>query len=281
MKLDAYKFSAVGVITVLIATFGFSPISSSKVNPSSTSEPISLHSYPSQSANIAPQIAKGFAPPNRGAPASTTDGGTRGCPVAKAGPGGQVPKPLTALTLSQHLPLTVNDYPTFLWYVPSPAIENVNLQFALFEFDEIAQQDAAEAIYTATIPIPAQGGIVRLKLPEEEQYQLRQGQIYHWYVEMACDPDDPIELTFSEGFIERVALSELRSDLASRLREVDPDNPLALSAIYAEAGIWHEALAYLAQQRWKTPDNREVAKRWADLLDSVQLGDFAEEQILN
>jgi len=284
-KFTACKFSTVGVITALIATFGFSSIFSGQAHLNSTSNQLAQPNatppsrHPSRA--IPWQLAKPFSPPNRGAPARTSDGGTRGCPAAMSAPGNRDRKPLTTLTLSQNIPLTVSAYPTFLWYVPSPVTENLSLQFALFEFDVAGNEDSAKAVYRTTLPAPDRSGIVQLKLPEKPEYQLREGKTYHWYIEMACDPDDPLESVFSEGFIERIPANQLKEDASHRLSAIDPNNALALSAFYADMGVWHEALAYLAQERQSAPQNREVAQRWLELLDSVELGDFAEAHILN
>jgi hypothetical protein len=49
---------------------------------------------------------------------------------------------------------------------------------------------------------------------------------------------------------------------------------------YANAGIWVEAIATLAQARQDSPNDLEALNDWRSLLQSVDLTDVAEQPLL-
>lgn len=207
------------------------------------------------------KISQGFTPPDRGAPPRTADGGSRGCGLTKAGEKG-----LTALTPGNSLPLTVNDRPTFFFYVPQSAAQN--LKFTLM--DEKDQQ----VIYSTKLPVPTKSGILSFSLPTDAAGPLEMGKMYHWYVVMACDLEDQTADITVDGWVER---TQLNSQLREELKNASPKNR---AAIYARNSIWHEAMSSLAQQLRNNPDDPQLQKQWQEFLNSVQLGEFAKEPLL-
>lgn len=222
------------------------------------------HSQPiliDQNLSVPFKLSEAFQPPDRGAPPRTADGGARGCGLYKPGE-----KLLTALTPSNYLALTVSEHPTLFWYVPqSPA---KTLEFTLRDAKD------AEVIYKTQLPTPNKAGIVSLSLPASALPPLKVGQMYHWYLAMVCDTEDRSGDTVVDGWMER---TELNSNLAEELKNASiGDRP----SIYAKAGIWHESLASLAQLRRNAPDDATIRARWEQLLNSVQLGEFAKEPLV-
>jgi hypothetical protein len=76
------------------------------------------------------------------------------------------------------------------------------------------------------------------------------------------------------GIVRRVELS------ADILRELDAADPRQKTVIYAENGIWQDALGTLAAARRANPNDTDLAADWESLLDSVKLGEIAAEPIL-
>lgn len=211
----------------------------------------------------APANAQGFNPPDRGAPPRTADGGTRGCGYQVGGVKG-----LTALTPASSLALTVSDSPTFLWYVPQS-----NAQKLEFKMVEAGKEE--NVIYQTSMPTPSKAGIISVSLPAGAATSIQEGKMYHWYFSMVCDASDPTGNTVVDGWVERTQPSQALIDelkKATSRRE--------LPAIYAKAGIWHEALATLVELRRNYPEDQTIASQWQEFLTSVQLGEFYNEPLV-
>ncbi|MCT7948627.1 DUF928 domain-containing protein [Ancylothrix sp. C2] len=208
-------------------------------------------------------ISQTFQPPDRGAPPRTADGGSRGCGLVKPGQKG-----LTALTPGNSLPLTVSEKPTFFWYVPASTA--VRLEFTLMD------ETDSQVIYTTKIPLPSKAGIVGFTLPKTNAPALKIGKMYHWYLAMVCDSNDRTGDTVVDGWIERTVQS------ASLTEQLNQANSLSeQAAVYADAGIWHEAVSTLAKLRQNQPENQELLNSWERLLRSVELERFAQEPVVD
>lgn len=208
-------------------------------------------------------LSQSFNPPDRGAPQRTAEGGTRGCGTYQSGQ-----KPLTALTPGDAMPLTLAEHPTFYWYVPTSGPQT--LEFELVEGD-----NEENVVYQAKIQIP-QGGIISHSLPVDDTTTLEPGKSYHWYLKMVCDASDRTGDIVVDGWIERVEPDET---IALALKNANtPSNRVS---IYAREGIWHDALSILAQMRRENPEDNDLFARWQQFLNSVELGDFATEPLVD
>jgi hypothetical protein len=207
-------------------------------------------------------ISQSFQPPDRGAPPRTADGGSRGCGLVKPDQKG-----LTGLTPGNFLPLTVSAHPTFFWYVPASEAEK--LEFTLMD------ETDSQVIYSTKIPLPSKGGIVSFTLPKDNAPALKIGKMYHWYLAMVCDRNDRTGDTLVDGWIERTVQSASLEQQLKQAKSLSEE-----SAIYAKAGIWHEALSILANLRRAQPDNEKFLQSWKELLNSVELQQFAQEPVV-
>jgi hypothetical protein len=57
-------------------------------------------------------------------------------------------------------------------------------------------------------------------------------------------------------------------------------DPRQKAVIYAENGIWQDALSNLAAARRANPNDTDLAADWESLLDSVALPEIAKEPIV-
>jgi hypothetical protein len=208
-------------------------------------------------------VSQSFNPPDRGAPERTAEGGTRGCGTYQPGQ-----KPLTALTPGDAMPLTLAEHPTLYWYVPTSGPQTL-------EFELVEGENEENVVYQAKIQIP-QGGIISHSLPVNDTTTLDPGKSYHWYLKMVCDASDRTGDIVVDGWIERVEPDE--SIAQELLNATTPSNRVS---IYAREGIWHDALSILAQMRRDYPGDSVLFARWQQFLDSVQLGDFATEPLVD
>jgi hypothetical protein len=217
---------------------------------------------PSKTTPVAPQkISLNFKAPDRGSPASTTGGATRGG-VCMPGP-----KVLMPLIPKQKIGLTVSDHPSFFLYIPQSP--NQTAEFLL-----LANNDS-EVVYQDTFSIPAKAGIVRFDLPATVP-PLQAGKQYHWYVTLICDTTrGPSGNPTVEGWVERVQPSPA---LAKALKTKDP---ASRPALFAEAGVWHESLSSVADLLRKSPNNPKLLSDWNDLLKSVGLETVAKEPMFD
>jgi len=70
---------------------------------------------------------------------------------------------------------------------------------------------------------------------------------------------------------------ELDSSLANQLQNAEPRDR---SAIYAEKGIWTDAVSTLADLRKANPNDPQLEQDWDDLLKSVGLDRVAQATLV-
>ena len=129
-----------------------------------------------------------------------------------------------------HTGKTTLTHPTFVWYVPDVKPYQVSLE--LYQRQPEGKPQSVWNWESTT-----KQGIMSVSLPET-QPPLEAGQQYYWQVRVQCDPAHPTSWLIAEANLEVVATP---ADLASQLAQAP--NSIAKADIYADAGIWYEALA--------------------------------------
>lgn len=210
-------------------------------------------------AQLSPQfeVSVTFPPASdRGAPPRSRGAGTRGpgCGNNMMDTGTS----LTALMPENNVATTVSPNPTVYLYVPK-RIEK-EAEFVVFDLTN------RKIIYDTTFALDRTDGIVKVTLPET--IELKSGNDYLWHFGIICNPNDPSQNEVVQGAIERVSLS------VDQEAQIEKAQPLDRAKFYAEAGVWNEAIAIVAQMRDSHP------AEWAELLDSVGLGEMTEKTIL-
>ncbi|MBW4656318.1 MAG: DUF928 domain-containing protein [Kaiparowitsia implicata GSE-PSE-MK54-09C] len=203
-------------------------------------------------------IAQQYIPPNRGLPGRRESGGTRGCWQTTAVAPEQ--HPLTALVPAQNFGTTTHDRPVVFIYIPSHLAEQaVAAEFSLADADD-------NELYKFTYQVTHASGVIQLNLPDAANLPpLEVGQDYRWTFALLCDRVDPSANMVVESWVQRIAPSpELSAALEQAPAGTEP-------SLYAESGIWYDAIASLAAQ--STPS----ATAWRTLLESVGLETLAAE----
>ncbi|WP_427160247.1 DUF928 domain-containing protein [Aliinostoc sp. HNIBRCY26] len=215
-----------------------------------------------QSANPKPDglISQGFKPPKRKGPPVSAGGATRGTVCIQ---GKQL---VTPLTPASKWGLTFAQRPQFFWYLPLSSAKTA--QFLL-----LSEADK-KILYETTLSLPNQSGIVSYNLPENAP-ALEINKTYRWLLVLVCDSEDFSTNPRFEGLVERV---QPEASLSQKLANADAKK---LPAIYAEAGIWYEALSAIAQQRYSNPRNVHSMLGWRQLLNSVGLNAIASQPLLD
>jgi hypothetical protein len=161
---------------------------------------------------------------------------------------------------------TVSDYPTFFFYLPQPNAE-------LAEF--ILEDENGNLIYGQALTIKNLSGVIGVSIPANTNVPpLEVGKNYTWVFSLVCDPEDRSADKAERGTVRRV---ELSADILGELENADPRRK---TFIYAENGIWQDALGNLAAARRANPNDPVFKSDWKSLLESVELGSIAAEPIV-
>ena len=193
-----------------------------------------------------------YQPPLRGAPGGRVGGGTRGM--------GEELIALLALA-PNHVALTVQEQPVLYWCLSNPARYPVELTITI--------EKDTQPLLEKRIPLPSRAGIYPLRLSDFE-IRLSTGIQYRWFLALIPDPDRRSRDIVAGAIIERVETPEtLRSRLLKASREEFPN-------IYAEAGMWYDAVMAVSNLIDDAPDNPVFYKQRAALLEQVGLPAVAQ-----
>lgn len=196
-------------------------------------------------------------PPNRARPGGGLDVARQSCNATD---------PVTALVPIENPVLTTAAYPSLFVYIPdSPEAVNFG-EFSVFTADEKTQ------VYAARFLLPQIPGIVRVSLPESAEVALEPNQTYRWYFKLYCHDvgtdssgaDDSRSDLNVNGWMQRVELTPQRQ------RQIEAFAP----------DIWYDSLAGLAEQLQVAPEDSMLKARWDALLQSADLTDLAEVQLV-
>lgn len=157
--------------------------------------------------------------------------------------------------------LTTLEHPTLFWLQskPSPA----GFEFAILE------ENSPKPLLLVKTSKASRSGIQAIRLADHG-VSLETGVEYRWVVALVTDSENRSTDLVASGFIKRIEPSaELRDKLAHAPAEAQP-------AIYAAAGIWHDALASLSGLIEANPGNPDLRKLRADLLRQAGLAHAAE-----
>ena len=196
--------------------------------------------------------------PNTGAPGSRRRGGasrTGSCPA--------VAQPLTALvpTVNDSVwGLTTTANPRLWFYVPYVLNTDHPAEFALLN-------DRNQYVYQTTLANAQTDatGIIEVALPSTVALDV--GKFYRWAFTVNCGADSSV---FVMGGIQRVA------PLSAPAASLDQAS-LDRASLYAENGIWFDALTILAELKQSNPHDPAIAAEWQSLLQSATLEDMVDQ----
>lgn len=170
---------------------------------------------------------------------------------------------LVALMPDSNYALTRNGHPRFFFYLPPTNAEAVN--FILYH------EESGAVFYEGHFSIEDKSGIVSLSLPDNGlQQSLEADEAYYWYFSVVCASNDPNRNEVVSGTVQRITPD------AETAEAIAAANPQTLPAVYAQAGLWQDALAAAAALK---QDGNPAA--WNALLQSVELQSIAEAPLLS
>ncbi len=224
-------------------------------------------------------------PPNRSAAGERGEAASRGCGNSKQSLMALVPDYKQTINLEggEKIPvtkvwgLTTSEYPTFWFFIPDDKSSITEMEFVVKD----ESQKPSKTLYRTFLNKPEMPGIIRVAMNKTaEPLQVSQAmhqKMYHWFlkVRVKCNPQQPPELQAVDGWIERV---NPNSTLADDLKQA---TPLQQAALYAENGIWYNALTTLAELRLAKPKDAPLLTELTSLLKSEELDSLATHPLVN
>jgi hypothetical protein len=205
--------------------------------------------------SIEPSSMPVYQPPRRGAPGGRVGGGTRGI-------GDEL---ITLYVLApNHVGLTVEEQPTLYWYLS----KSINLPIEV----TIIEDQAVYPLLEKRISLPVQQGIHPIRL-KDYNIHLSPGKEYRWFLAVVPAPDRRSRDIIAGGMISRV---ESQEALRVKLTQADRKE---IPRIYAEAGIWYDAVTAISDLMDEVPNDTLLRKQRAALLKQVGLSEVADQEM--
>ena len=187
-----------------------------------------------------------YKPPLRGAPVSRVGGGSRSSGAADFS---------LSVLAPEDTGLTTQAQPTLYWYVSGPSSAKIEVTVIA----EVAEKPMLSQDITLT-----SGGVQSFDLAKHG-ISLNPDTEYEWFVSAVPDPTQRSKDVTSGGTIKRVA-----PDPAILARAAAAGERQA-PGVYAEAGLWYDAIDALSRLIESHPDDAELHAQRAALLDQVGL----------
>ena len=200
-------------------------------------------------ANAGSGEAGGFVyrPPMRGAPVARIGGGTRGI--------GDMTLELVVLA-PDHTGLTTKEQPTLYWYVSEPVPTKLEVT--------VINDEAIDPALEEVVATPGRAGIQKIELAKSGT-RLEPGLEYRWFVSVVADPGQRTNDIVASGTIQRITPE---GALKARIAKADER---ALARIYAEEGVWYDAVDAISRLIEKSPNDAALREQRAALLEQVGL----------
>lgn len=190
-------------------------------------------------------------PPNQVKPGGGLDFARQACQKKE--------RSLTALVPIKNPVLTIQPYPSFLFYIPDVASAIQYGEFSLLTADEKTR------IYATAISFQQTPGIIKIDLPSSPEYALEEGQLYHWYLTIYCQEEANVSIDLNvNGWIERVA------SIPERKLKVATGTP----------DIWYDTIAQVAEDLIISPQDPILRDRWLELLNQINLEDLVDVSVV-
>lgn len=155
---------------------------------------------------------------------------------------------------------TTAKQPHLYWSISSPL--SADLVFTLIPVMAPGSFDYPEPLIDKTIAKSVKAGIHSLSLADYG-VSLEENREYEWSVSIICDPNNPSLNMSATGKIKRIKPpANLEAGLKSAKQE-------QLVAVYAQNGIWYDALDTLSQLIAQNGNNENLRKIQVSLLKQV------------
>jgi hypothetical protein len=199
-----------------------------------------------------------YKPPTMSMPTRTVGGGSRGV--------GDTAPALYAV-VPNHVAQSASKQPSLFWYLDGETPGAAKIQFTLIDDEAIAP------LIETNLAKPDRAGLHRIDLSDYD-VNLLPGKEYEWSVAIVMDAKDRSQDIVATGWIKSVAASD---DLKTRLSSEGVDRSVH---VYAEAGLWYDALTALGDQMQRNPSDADLKEVRSSLLHQVGLDRVATAPVL-
>ena len=191
-----------------------------------------------------------YQPPVRGAPGGRVGGGTRGYTRDTF---------VLSVLAPDHMGLTVSEQPSLYWFISGATTLPVELA--------LMDPRKTEPLLEKRLPSPITAGVHRIRLADYG-VRLQPGVAYRWSVTVVPDTNRRSRDILAGATIELVdTQADLREKLAKSAKE-------GLPFLYAESGLWYDALATVSELIEGAPQEPAFRKQWGALLSQAGLPEF-------
>jgi hypothetical protein len=162
--------------------------------------------------------------------------------------------------------LTVQAQPSLYWYQSKEAKTLCEVT--------ITEPKNPKPLISLTSASPTPAGIHAIRLTKFN-VKLKPNVLYRWSVAVIVDPQNRSQDIIADGVIKRIDPSP---DLVSKLSQAsEQDKP----ALYAENGIWYDALQAISDQIDHAPQDASLRQERNDLLKQVGMDGVAMDTTLS
>jgi hypothetical protein len=153
--------------------------------------------------------------------------------------------------------LTTQAQPSLYWYQSKPAKTLCEVS--------VTEPKNPKPLLLLKSGSPTPAGIHAIRLTKFKTIELKPNVLYRWSIAVVVDPANRSLDIVANGVIKRI---EPSADLAAKLAAAsEADKP----GIYAENGIWYDALQAVSDQIDKAPKDDALLQERASLLKQVGL----------
>jgi hypothetical protein len=192
-----------------------------------------------------------YKPPLRGSPAGRVGGGTRGTERESF---------LLMVLAPDHVGLTIHDQPSLYWFISKPTTYPVELT--------VIERNAVKPILEKILKSPEKGGIQSIRLADYGVHLSKDIQ-YKWFVTLITDAAYRSKDILAGGII---TLVDAPLSLPAKLEEA---GSRWAYFVYAEEGLWYDSLDAISRMIDVAPNNVELYKQRAAMLEQVGLAEVA------
>jgi hypothetical protein len=194
-----------------------------------------------------------YIPPKRGAPGGRIGGGTRGIQRDT----------FSLLVLApDHTGLTSVPQPTLYWFVSSD-LTTTSAELTIMD------PEGTQPLLETRLSPPLKTGVHSFRLADHG-VRLSPGIPYRWYVALVVDPDRRSKDILAGGFIELAGATE------GLAKKVSAANKADLPRLYAEAGLWYDAIAAISQLIEAAPADAGLKQQRSALLEQAGLTEIVK-----
>jgi hypothetical protein len=196
-----------------------------------------------------------YKPPLRGAPAGRIGGGTRGISERES---------FSLQVLApDHVGNTTQEQPCLYWFISKSTGYPIELT--------VTERKAVQPLLEKTLTAPGESGIQSACLGDYG-VKLRKNVQYKWFVTLVIDPERRSKDIMAGGMLTVV---EQPPSLVEKLKAADKNS---LPDIYAEEGLWYDAIDSVSKMLDASPGNNGLRKWRSSILEQVGLVEVATHE---